>query len=278
MRKILLLSLIALSNAAQAQFFQRYLESRHNLGLFLGGNNYIGDAGRRSFIHPTDVAAGLVYKYHLNYRLIARLNLIAAKLEASDTQRKNAVPLRNDEVRLNGDTHFTEPARYRSVHNKILEGALLLEFNFFRFDPFEIGAHTPYIYAGLGYAFFRQGFIRTETSKVITGLKWRHTIALPFAVGYKYKLDDRLVLGAETGIRYTFTDNLDNSHVTPENQDDPSLRDPHAIRYLKQHHFGNAGDTDWYVFTGITLTYNFGHRPCYCDVDLKRRRKKFLIY
>ena len=57
--------------------------------------------------------------------------------------------------------------------------------------------------------------------------------------------------GVELGARYTFTDNLDGSKPS-EVDGDYRLRD-----------FGNPNTTDWYVFTGIYLTFNFGDRPCY---------------
>ena len=34
---------------------------------------------------------------------------------------------------------------------------------------------------------------------------------------------------------------------------------------LEQFSFGNTNSNDWYVFTGFTLTYTFGQRPCYCN-------------
>ena len=29
--------------------------------------------------------------------------------------------------------------------------------------------------------------------------------------------------------------------------------------------FGNFNNNDWYVFSGFTLTYTFGRKPCYCN-------------
>ena len=72
-------------------------------------------------------------------------------------------------------------------------------------------------------------------------------------VGYKTTLGQNFVLAAEIGARYTFTDNLDgsNPNKVSENKDDVS--------------FGNINNNDWYVFTGITLTFTFGRKPCYCN-------------
>jgi hypothetical protein len=46
------------------------------------------------------------------------------------------------------------------------------------------------------------------------------------------------------------TDNLDGSN--PKNK---------ILSPLK---FGDLNSNDWYVFSGITLTYTFGNEPCYC--------------
>ena len=29
--------------------------------------------------------------------------------------------------------------------------------------------------------------------------------------------------------------------------------------------YGNTSNKDWYVLSGITLTYSFGRPACYCD-------------
>ena len=62
-------------------------------------------------------------------------------------------------------------------------------------------------------------------------------------VGIKSNLSPSLILALEAGARYTLTDNVDGSF----NQN-----------------FGNINNNDWYVFSGVTLTYTFGNKPCYC--------------
>jgi hypothetical protein len=80
--------------------------------------------------------------------------------------------------------------------------------------------------------------------------KGKNAIAIPIILGIKSNISRSLVLGAEVGARFAFTDNLDGS-----NPKDESLS---ALR------FGNLNNNDWYVFSGITLTYTFGEKPCYC--------------
>ena len=70
------------------------------------------------------------------------------------------------------------------------------------------------------------------------------------SLGIKGRFFQNFVIGAEVGFRYTFTDNLDGSN--PKNDNFETLR------------FGNLNSNDWYVFTGLTLTYTFGKNPCFC--------------
>ena len=70
-------------------------------------------------------------------------------------------------------------------------------------------------------------------------------------VGMKTNIFENIILGIEVGTRYTFTDNIDGS--SPKNNN------------LKPLQFGNINSKDWYVFTGFTLTYTFGDKPCYCS-------------
>ena len=76
-------------------------------------------------------------------------------------------------------------------------------------------------------------------------------IALPIIGGFKMRIANSYVLGIEAGARYTFSDDIDGS--LPKNG---------SLENLK---FGNTNSNDWYVFTGLTLTYTFGNKPCYCN-------------
>jgi len=106
---------------------------------------------------------------------------------------------------------------------------------------------TPYIYSGLSFIhynglYFSGGAQREDSSK--------SGIALPMIVGFKGRLADSFVLGFEVGARMAFKDDLDGSN--PSDNGLASLR------------FGNTNSNDWYVFTGLTLTYTFGNKPCFC--------------
>ena len=122
------------------------------------------------------------------------------------------------------------------------------EFNFFDFNLHESGfLVTPYVYSGLS--------VFQYTELFHTGNHYKEDykemgIGIPMVLGVKARISDHWVLGLESGARYTFTDNLDGSN--PKNINFETLR------------FGNLNSNDWYVFTGFTLTYTFGNKPCYC--------------
>ncbi|MGB0377099.1 MAG: DUF6089 family protein, partial [Flavobacteriaceae bacterium] len=67
--------------------------------------------------------------------------------------------------------------------------------------------------------------------------------------GLKINPSPTVVMGFEVGARYALTDNLDGS-------------DPDPSQSLNR--FGNIGNNDWYVFSGLTISFTFGDLPCYC--------------
>lgn len=204
----------------------------HEVGVFLGGSNYIGDIGPTTYIAPNSGAFGILYKWNRSPRHAFRFSYTQSKLSSRDS--KSDMPARKQ--------------RNYDFENNIKEVSLGLEFNFFEFNLHESGfIATPYIHSGLSYVMYDELYIiNGKTEK--DGSK--SSLAIPITLGVKTKLNKNFVLGFEVGARYTFTDNLDGSNPSSE-----------AYQHLK---FGNINNEDWYVFTGFTLTYTFGNKPCYC--------------
>ena len=204
----------------------------HEVGVFLGGSNYVGDIGPTTYINPSEPALGLLYKWNKSPRHAYRISYTQSKISSNDLDSKEAS--RN----LRG-YHF---------ENNIKEVSLGLEFNFFDFNLHQLGNKTtPYVYSGLSYTrysslFYTNGEQRTDSR--------RGTIAIPMTIGIKSKLSRTLILGLEVGARYTLADDLDGNK--PANQN------------LSQLNFGNINNNDWFVFSGVTITYTFGEKPCYC--------------
>jgi hypothetical protein len=96
--------------------------------------------------------------------------------------------------------------------------------------------------------YFRYDYNYFDAGSLIDLNQRDGSLAIPMTVGAKLRLNQFLVLGGEIGARYTFTDNLDASN--PEGTQFEDFR------------LGNVFSDDWYVFSGITLTFTFGRKPC----------------
>lgn len=205
----------------------------HEIGVFAGGSNYIGDVGKSDYFNPNDFAFGLLYKWNKSTRHSWRFSYNMASISAKDIESK--APNRN--------------LRGYEIKNNIKEFSLGLEFNFLDFDLHQSDfVFTPYVYSGLSTFVYDETYVLNKVSHV----DYQHySFAIPMVVGMKAKIANHLVLGFETGARYTFTDNLDGSN--PKNQNFETLK------------FGNLNNKDWYIFTGLTLTYTFGKNPCFCS-------------
>ncbi len=202
----------------------------HEVGIFVGGSNYIGDVGSTTYIAPNETAMGILYKWNRNPRLAYRFSLNSANFSANDLD--SSEPSRNQ--------------RQYQFRNNIKEVSLGIEFNFFDFNLHDVKTKfTPYVHSGLNYLRYRDSYLDTN---IVIKQETTGTFAIPTTLGIKSNVSPHVILALEVGARYTLTDNLDGSN--PENES------------LKK--FGNINNNDWYVFSGVTLTYTFGNKPCYC--------------
>lgn len=214
--------------------FQNILNAQiHEIGVFFGGSNFIGDVGKTNYISPNELGVGILYKWNKSPRHSYRFSYTQSTISGNDLDSE--VPGRNQ--------------RGYQFKNNIKELSAGLEFNFFDFNLHEVlkVKITPYVYSGLVFFAYDELYvINGETKKDYVASEF----AIPMIVGVKSNVFENLVIGFEVGARYTFTDNLDGS--LPKNENLESLK------------FGNINSNDWYIFTGFTVTYTFGEKPCYC--------------
>ncbi len=223
MKNYLILILVLLSVSIRAQTYE--------IGAFAGGANNIGDVGRTNFILPSDIAYGGLFKWNKSKRYAWRASVIYGKFTADDS--KSSISSRRQ--------------RAYKMDNSVLEASAGLEFNFVDYNLHKLGpAFTPYLYTGITY--FRYEYKYFDAGQVQDIDQKDGSFAIPMTVGMKIRLSQFLILGAEIGARLTFTDNLDGSNPEGSN--------------FEQFKFGNIFSDDWYVFSGITLTYTFGRKPC----------------
>lgn len=202
----------------------------HEIGVFLGGSNYVGDIGRTNYIYPNEFAGGIVYKYNINPRIALRGNYNYIPVSGDDTDAENSY----------------REARKLSFKNTVHEFAAGLEFNFYEYNIADYKtSFTPYILAQFAAINYKSPTRLINASTI--ELKNAFSYAIPVGIGIKGRLDDNLAFAVESGARYTFTDKLDfSTNELP-------------IPALNIEGNGN----DWYFFTGISIVYTFGRPACY---------------
>ncbi|MBR9915374.1 MAG: hypothetical protein GYB32_11205 [Algicola sp.] len=215
-------------------FLQTSHSQIYEIGGFTGGSNFIGDVGSTQYIAPNAPALGLLLKWNRSPRHSWRVSIIYSDLVGDDSKS-------DDPRRLERNYKFD---------SNLLEISAGMEFTFWEFDLHKSETQiTPYLYSGVTTTkypnyFFNAGEYTNEGTD-----SW--AFGIPMVLGVKSNITNHLVLGFEIGARYTFSDELDGS--VPDFDNTSSLA------------FGNTNSNDWYVFSGFTLTYTFGQRPCYCN-------------
>ncbi len=217
------------------------LNSQDNeIGIFFGGTNYIGEVGPTTYIDPLrgEYSSGLLYRKNLSNRFAVRIQYSYANIGSNDNWSGSAIYRKE---------------RGKKFENRINEINLGLDFNFLEFETSSNDFQfTPYVNSGISY-------FRYDTLHYPTGINTAQSygkandFAIPVTIGIKLKLINSFIIGFETSARYSFTDNLDGSY--------PKFDDSNIY---SQKPFSNALSKDWYVFSGIILTYLFGNYECDC--------------
>lgn len=236
---------------------------RFEIGLTGGGSNFIGDVGPNNFHIPTGWYAGAFYRTNLNNYWSMRVSYNQGMVMADDANANWA-------WRQNRNLNFV---------SEIQEVALWFEFNFFEFIGRKKGSQSLYVFGGLGLFFFdpmtefegemvRLQPLGTEGQGSSLTNEAPYSLAdyiLPFGIGWKLSVNKTITLGAEVGFRRTGTDFLDDVsgfYADPAllaQQNGPVAAalsdrsgDPRSTNGQLR---GNPNRDDWYIFSGITLSF-----------------------
>lgn len=258
--------------SGKAQVFYRYSEA----GLFGGMSYYMGDLNPGKPFFMAQPALGVVYRYNTSSRFAWRFQGTWGEIRADDA--------------LSGMPHQIQ--RNLSFRSVLLEGAALLEFNFFHYDianP-EYPA-TFFLFGGIaGYHFNPKAQFNGEwiplqplgtegqaSYSVRAARRYNLTqLSFPFGVGVKFQVQNVIGIGFEWGMRRTFTDYLDDVSTVYADPDllveahgayaallaDRSLSNPGRSNVGLQR--GNPATKDWYSFAGICLTVRFSSPRAEC--------------
>lgn len=258
------------------------------LGLTVGATYYIGDLNPyRHYPKDTKLAGGIVFRHNLTDRYALRLQGLYGTLQAFDSDSPDSLQqLRN--------LHFRAP---------LFEASLLLEINFFKYRSKGKDAKkwTPFVFGGLAYfraspkaqlddTWYDLQQLGTEGQSTTQGDKLYPVdhMAMPFGAGLKLNAG-RIDFQLEWGMRRTWTDYIDDVSGTYFDNDllafengplaaalaDRSGLEDRIPGYSNTGRArGDANTRDWYVYSGLTITYVIS-RFSDCDEQynwMKRRR------
>ena len=205
-------------------------EYKYEIGGTIGTSSYMGDINKTNLFLNPGLSGGALFRYNMTFNWSVKFNLITGSVSGRSIEAKYKFPFEKEAV-------FTR--NYADLGAQI-------EFNFLPYsDKYTyIGTrpYTPYVFAGTGVTY------ANGNSKFI-GLN------IPFGVGVKYKLKNRLNIGLELSLRKLFDDDFD---VTDKGTD-WSLNSPYGIKS------STLKNRDWYSLTMLFLTWEFNPRvdPCH---------------
>ncbi len=202
----------------------------HEFGLGVGGLNYIGELNPRFNPTLTRPAGQVFYRFNSLNRVTAfKIALAGGQLAGNETNSKEPVAI----------------IRQANFKSSIWDGSLMAEYNFINYrDRKQLLKFSPYLTTGI--AFFTYNSTTKTNSLAEPSTDSRYDIALPIGLGIKFILNKNWNFNFESVARKTFTDYIDG------------ISD--ADIGIKK--TGNPSDSDWYFYTGISLSYTIYGIKC----------------
>jgi hypothetical protein len=243
--------------------------SRSEIGTTLGATYYIGDLNPTNHFKFYKPAFSVFYRYNYTSRIAIRCQFLKGGIASNDAI---------DPSKL-GQSYVN---RNLSFNSEIYEISTDIQFSYL---PYQIGHKkyrgTGYLFAGVAY-FQMNPYVnylgdRIELRTLGTegqntplnteGYYSQNQLAIPVGLGFKYGIGSMFSIGLEYGMRFTFTDYLDdvgkNTYVDTDelaNYTSP-LTVALSNRSLDKSNYGMRGNestSDYYFFGGITLSVRLG--------------------
>lgn len=247
---------------------------KSEIGAFAGTSFYLGDLNPTTLFANSQFSGGLIYRYNFNPRWALKANIIFGNIKASDAKNNDGYE------------------RNLSFHSPITEISAQVELNFLKLYNIPSKNHfAPYIFTGLSVFSFNP---QTQLNGTNYDLQHLGTegqglegeadfysltaIAIPFGIGIKFNIGRYISIGAEWGMRYTFTDYLDdvsgnyydNSLLAATRGDIvAALADRSDVIHESGTGRGNYTTNDLYSFAGATITFKIGNEDKNCDLHYK---------
>ena len=258
--KLFTICLILFTNCCFAQQWQ----------VEVGGgvSGYNGDLSRAAVNFKTlgpSFCANLKYMLPNNF-LVLRGGISYGKIQGNDKDNK--------------DPNLV--SRNLNFKSNILEGSLIMEVNLV--DP-TVYDGLPYLFAGVGVFHFNPYTYDHNNTKILLqrlgtegqGLSEypnrlmysRVKVCIPFGLGWKFQVNNKVEFIYELGFRYTNTDYLDDvssTYADPKvllakrgaEAAELAFRGSGSSAGIAGHIRGNPDSKDWYYMTGIKVCFKFG--------------------
>lgn len=244
-------------------------------GIMLGASNYIGDLNGQTFLlsqtHPSGAILG---RYNINERWAVKGFVGYGRISGADSLSSKAA----------------DKLRNLSFQSDIFEVSVHFELNLIRNKT---GYNSnkkviPYLFAGVGLFNFNPkaklngnwyelqplGTEGQNTTEYNDRTKYALTqFSIPFGVGLKKRLGRHFTFGIEAGLRYTFTNYVDDIGSTYANNNVVRRGSGEIAALLADRSASKSGTgfpvfvegnprsrksmTDMYILSGLTLTYRF---------------------
>jgi hypothetical protein len=250
------------------------IAQRSEVGIQGGVSFYMGDlnpSGVFNFVQP---AGGIFYRYNFTEHWAIRGNALLGWVKAEDAQ---------SDVR-------SQVERNLSFTSQVLEFSLYGELNFFRYTPGDMKHPiAPFIFGGIALFKFNPKAELDGTKYELQPLGTEGqgttfypdrkqysltTASIPFGIGVKANISKRFSVGVEWGMRYTFTDHLDDVSgvyadpdiVMQESGETAGLLSDRSLSGTDNtdRQRGNSKTNDWYSFALLTFSYKIPGRPVKC--------------
>lgn len=275
--------------------FREIKSQNSEIGACVGTMFYLGDLNQTKLfklnlkdksLNQLHIAGGFMYRYNISPRFAFKADFLFGKVSSTDVGTDMA----------NRNFNFFSP---------ITEFSAEIELNFFElYNTTGKNRFSPYIFAGITlFSFNPQTSYNDEIYELHSlgtegqGLEGGPkpysltSAAIPFGIGIKATIGRYFAIGAEWGMRWTFTDYLDDVGGRYYDNDalranygnlvaDLADRSPEILdvegnplpRHVGGHARGNETTNDAYSFACITLTVKFGNEDRACRLKLPRRK------
>lgn len=251
------------------------------VGALIGTSGYQGDLTPGPFDFRTiKFAGGAFVRYNTSKYFTVKGNFLYGGLAGDDAHSRKG----------------KDKERNLSFYSPITDMAVTGEINLRKFEPGSRNHRfAPYIFGGLAvFKIDPQAYDKVTESWVRLqplGTEGQETprfnerkryslaqISIPMGAGIKYNVSPNWNIGLEFGWRKTFTDYIDDvsSTYVPYDylsafRDDLAARlsnrtgevNPERIDYGPNDLRGNSTNKDWYMISGITISYVILPSSCY---------------